>query len=110
MAVMKKLFGIFFFFTTLFAGFAIPQYVGADALCFNQSIPTPIPTSGTATLGLCTGSGNSLNVNITGGTIPTGAPPTTYPTSATGVLLVQPTNVPTLNANVTAATTLPVNC
>jgi hypothetical protein len=97
---MKKFFGILFFFSALFAGFAIPQYAPADSLCFNQSVPTPVPTSGAPTLGLCTGSGNSLNVNITGGTIPTGAPPTTYPTSATGVLLVQPTNVPTTGVTV----------
>lgn len=87
-------------------------HASADAICFNNAAPTPLPTTLRPTLGIC--NNNILGVQIvgSGGTpIPTAAP---FPTAtAGGPILVQPTNVPTLIAQVyhnSGGATLGVAC
>lgn len=86
-----------FIFATLLACVAHPRYVAADAICYNVSQPTPIPTTGKLALGTCTTPG-ALNVNVVGGG--GGSTPIPYPTGTGGVLLVQPTNAPTFGVTV----------
>jgi hypothetical protein len=91
---MKKLLISLCLISSFFAAFAQPQYVSADAICYQVAAPTPIPTTGKINLGICDSTGHLL-VTSSGG-----ATPIPYPTNTAGVLLVQPTNVPTIGVTV----------
>ena len=96
---MKRIALGLFIASALFAGISHPGYVSADALCYQNAAPTPIPTAGSITLGICDAAGHLLTTSSGGPT------PIPFPTSTSGVPLVQPTNVPTLNALVSGTGT-----
>lgn len=78
-------------------------HASADAICFNNAAPTPLPITGRPTLGIC--NNNILGVQIVGGSgtpLPTAIP---APTDANGYPIVHPTAVGTLSVNCAAGCT-----
>jgi hypothetical protein len=98
---MRRFLLALFVASVLFCGVENPRYVRADALCYQNVVPTPIPTAKSVTLGLC--ASNVLQVNVVGAggsPLPTAAPAATPPyqivcaTTAPSGSVVCPTPIP----------------